>query len=112
MSNPTDTGYRIAYTTCPGQKSAEELAQRLVEARLAACVNVVPTIRSFYRWEERVEQSEEWLLLIKTRRDRLAAIEAYLLEHHPYEVPALIATVADSGSVPYLDWISQSLTST
>ena len=93
--------------TAPGAgDTAAELARGLVEARLAACVNVVPGIRSFYRWQGSLQDDAEMQLLIKTRRSRFAAIEAWLAENHPYDVPEVLALRIEQGSPAYLQWLA------
>ena len=75
-------------------------------ARLAACVNLVPGVRSFYRWQGEVHDDPEVQLLIKTEADRLEELEAWLREHHPYDVPEIVALAIDRGSADYLAWIT------
>jgi periplasmic divalent cation tolerance protein len=85
--------------------AAEALARGLVEAKLAACVNVVPGVRSFYRWKGEIQEDGEVQLLVKTRPELFAEVERWIREHHPYEVPEIIALPAVSGSEPYLEWL-------
>jgi len=101
--------YRLVITTCPNMESAESLAAMLVEERLAACVNILPAGRSVYEWQGKVEREAEHVLLIKSRRDRLPALEARLQEHHPYELPELIAVPIVEGLSSYLSWIDTQL---
>ena len=82
------------------------LARGLVEARLAACVNIVGPVRSVYRWQGQVQDEAEVQLLIKTRTELFAAVEQWIGVHHPYEVPELIAFPATRVSQPYLQWLS------
>ncbi|MGE4458426.1 divalent-cation tolerance protein CutA [Stenotrophomonas acidaminiphila] len=96
---------RLVFCTCPDAATAQALARLLVEQRLAACVNLLPHIQSVYRWQERVEQAEEVQLLIKTTADRLDALTAALLQHHPYELPEILAVSPSAGLPAYLDWI-------
>lgn len=95
----------IAYSTCPDAASAAGIARALVDERLAACVTQLPGARSTYRWQGRVEQADEVLLLIKTTTDRLAALTARLRALHPYELPELVAVEARAGLPAYLDWV-------
>jgi periplasmic divalent cation tolerance protein len=81
---------RVVLLTAPDPAVAEGLARSLVEERLAACVNVVPGVRSFYRWKGRVETAGELLLVVKTRADRAAALAARVRELHPYELPEVL----------------------
>ena len=98
-------------TTVDSEDAARELASRLVDARLAACVQVLGPIVSTYRWENRVETAAEWLCLIKTRADRFPDVEEAIREHHPYDVPEIVACPIVHGSDPYLQWIVDSVMS-
>ena len=91
--------------TAPDARCAETLARALVDERLAACVNVVPGVRSFYRWEGAVQEDSELLLVAKTRQDLAEALAARVKELHPYELPEVLALNAAGGSPAYLDWI-------
>lgn len=97
----------LAYVTCPDSTVAEDIAQALVSARHAACVNIIPQLQSVYRWQGRVEVASEQLLLIKTRTGRLEAIRDCLAQRHPDELPELIAVDIRNGSPGYLDWVLQ-----
>lgn len=96
---------RIALVSCPPD-AAETLAASLVEARVAACVNVLPHIRSVYRWKGEVQRGDEALLIIKTSADRFDDIRREVLARHPYELPELIAVDIADGHAPYLEWIA------
>jgi len=98
---------RVVLVTAPDPATAERLARTLVEERLAACVNVVPAIRSIYRWEGRVEEADELLLLAKTRADRGAALAARVRELHPYALPEVLELPALGGSEAYLGWVRE-----
>lgn len=87
-------------------EEAERIARRLVENRLAACVNIVPGVTSVYRWEGSIEKGSEWLLLIKTRRELFDRLEAELKTLHSYAVPEIVALTVVEGSAQYLDWIA------
>jgi periplasmic divalent cation tolerance protein len=93
------------YCTCPDLASAERVAETLVSERLAACVNLLPNVRSVYRWQGAVERADEVLLLIKTTRERLDALAARVPALHPYELPELLAVEAVGGLPDYLDWV-------
>lgn len=99
---------QIVLVTCPDNEVAGRLAATLVEERLAACVNVVGGIRSVYRWEGKVQEDAEVLLIIKTREALFAPLEARIKALQPYEVPEIIALPITQGSAEYLDWIAQS----
>lgn len=91
--------------TAPDVETASRIARALVEERLVACVNLVPGVRSIYRWEGALQQDSEVLLVVKTRADRAAAIADRVAELHPYELPELVMLPAVGGSVAYLDWV-------
>lgn len=95
----------LVMTNMPDEASAENLAKILVDSRLAACVNCLPRVRSIYRWKGAVEQASETTLLIKTIAGRYSELEAAILQHHPYEVPEIIAIPPSTGWTPYLSWI-------
>lgn len=95
----------VIHCTCPDAAVADRIATALVEGRLAACVQQLPGMRSTYRWEGRVEQSDEVLLLIKTAQDRLEDVTASVRALHPYELPELLAVEARGGIPAYLDWV-------
>lgn len=95
----------LVITTCPDQGAAESLAAALVDARLAACVNVLAPCRSIYRWQGAVEAADEVPLLIKTSAERYAALEAGIRARHPYELPEIVAIPIDRGLPAYLQWL-------
>ena len=97
----------VCFCTCPDADSASRLADALVGERLAACVNVVPGLRSVYRWQGAIERSDETLLLIKTSRDRLDALTARVRDLHPYELPEVVAVEVAGGLSTYLDWVAE-----
>ena len=103
------TGFIIVATTTGTRHDAERIATELVERHLAACVQIAGPIRSIYRWQGAVEDSEEWLCTAKTGQGRLAAIDALVREIHPYEVPELVATPIVGGSAAYLKWLGEQL---
>ncbi len=96
---------RVVLMTAPDQEVAQRIARTLVEERLAACVNLVPGVRSIYRWQGAVEEDAEVLLLAKTGRTRCAALAARVQALHPYELPEIVVLPVDGGSQRYLDWI-------
>ncbi len=100
----------VVLTTCDSKKRADKLARHLVKQRVAACVNVLPKARSIYRWNEKVEEASEWMLIIKTRRDLFAALRTEIQTQHSYEVPEVIALPVVDGSESYLAWFDAQLT--
>ena len=96
----------LCFSTCPDAASAERIADVLVGERLAACVNLLPGLRSVYRWEGQVEHADEVLLLIKTRPEHFQRLQARLLGLHPHELPELVAVETDSGLPDYLRWVA------
>jgi periplasmic divalent cation tolerance protein len=99
----------LVFTTCPGHDEAESLARRIVEAKLAACVQVLPEIKSFYSWEGEVQSESENLLLIKSLPDRYNDLERFIIENHSYDVPEIVALAASHVSGSYLKWAKESL---
>jgi periplasmic divalent cation tolerance protein len=99
----------VVLTTCDSEKQAEKLAHTLVDQHLAACVNILPKARSIYRWEGKIEDSAEWLLLIKSRRDLFTALRGEIQKVHTYEVPEVIAIPVVDGSEAYLGWLDGQL---
>lgn len=99
----------IALNTCPDEQTASNIASKLVENRLAACVNIIPAIKSVYRWQGKTEQDNEVLLIIKTRKDVFSRLETLIRENHPYELPEIVAVPIDTGLKEYLIWMDESL---
>lgn len=98
----------VVLITVPDEAAARKVALPLVEEGLAACVNVVPGVRSIYRWEGKTCDEPELLLVVKTRRACFEALERRVRELHPYSVPEVIALPIMEGSAPYLDWVAAS----
>ena len=103
------TDKRIVLCTAGSEQEARKIAEHLVEQRLAACVNIVPRIESIYRWQEKLESSTEWLLLIKTTVEKFSEVRDAIQELHSYELPECIAISVDEGSAAHLEWIGQSV---
>jgi periplasmic divalent cation tolerance protein len=100
------TGALIVLSTVGSVEDAERIAEALVEHELAACVNVLPGVRSVYRWKGALQHDEERLLVIKTRAERFEALREALVALHPYELPEVVAVPIVAGHAPYLEWIS------
>jgi periplasmic divalent cation tolerance protein len=103
------TDKRIALTTTASEEEARKIAHHLVERRLAACVNILPQIMSIYRWQEKVEEAREWLLVIKTTAAAFAQVRETITELHSYDLPECICLTIEDGSPNYLQWISESV---
>jgi periplasmic divalent cation tolerance protein len=101
----------LAFSTFPDVETARRIARELVTENLAACANVIPKIESIYRWQGKVEQEGETLVLFKTTTARFAAFEEKLKSLHPYDVPEIICTPISQGSPAYLDWVRQNVNS-
>jgi periplasmic divalent cation tolerance protein len=110
MSSPapggSDPGVRVVLATAPDAEVGGRLAQALVGEKLAACVNLVAGVRSIYRWQGKVQDDAEVLLVIKTTEARLPALCARVRALHPYELPELLALPAVGGSADYLAWVA------
>jgi periplasmic divalent cation tolerance protein len=96
----------VVLSTCESAEEAARLARALVEQRLAACVNILPGMRSVYRWKGAVEDAGEWLMLIKSRRDLFDRLRQAIEKEHSYEVPEIIALPIVAGSENYLQWLA------
>lgn len=103
----TDATCQLVFSTCPDAASAERIADALVDQKLAACVNLVPGLRSIYRWEGERTSAQEVLLIIKSRTHDYSALENALRALHPYQLPEIIAVPISSGLPAYLAWIGR-----
>jgi periplasmic divalent cation tolerance protein len=96
----------IIFTTTPNEAEAENLATKLVEEKLAACVQILPKMKSFYFWNGQIQKDEEFLLLIKTATEKFAEIETFIKLNHSYETPEVVAVEADKVSTHYRQWLN------
>lgn len=96
----------VVLTNVPDAATAETIARSLVERRLAACVNILPAVNSVYRWEGKVEQVAESVLLIKSTQSQYAELEKVIVKLHPYDVPEIIALSVAAGLPAYLWWVA------
>lgn len=96
---------RVAFATAPDAEVAARIARALVEEELAACANLVSNVRSIYRWQGKLEDESEVMLILKTRADRVDALAERLRALHPYDVPELLVLPVESGLPAYLDWV-------
>lgn len=103
------TDKMLVLSTAESTDQARRIAEALVERKLAACVNIVPKITSIFRWKGKVQESEEWLMLIKTTKTAFTRVRDAIKEMHPYELPECIAIEIDDGSEEYLNWISDAM---
>lgn len=99
----------IVFVTCESKEQAETIAQTVVTGRLAACVNVLPGIRSCYIWEQKLTWSDEVLLLIKTSRSRFGQLQDRIKALHSYSVPEIVGVTIDDAFQKYIDWIESSV---
>jgi periplasmic divalent cation tolerance protein len=105
----TDARACLVLVTAPNLECARRLAQTVLNARLVACVNVVPGLESHYWWQGKLEAGSEVLLLLKTHRSQLRALERLVLANHPYETPEFLVVPVAAGNARYLEWIGSSL---
>lgn len=101
----------IAYVTTPNVELAKQLARGLVEQRLAACVNIVPDVTSVYRWDGKIQEDSEVMLIVKTATDRVAAVSEYVRANHVYEVPEVISAKIENGNEAYLRFVNDTIKS-
>ena len=101
--------YCFILTALDSIEQSQDLARYLVEVRLAACVSILPQGTSVYRWKGSLEETNEWILLIKTQTSKVAALEKVLQEKHPYEVPEIVQIPWVAASGRYLDWMNDVL---
>ncbi|MCS7010200.1 MAG: divalent-cation tolerance protein CutA [Anaerolineales bacterium] len=99
--------FLVLLITAPNDESGREIARALVEKRLAACVNLLPGVTSMYHWEGKLQEDSEVLLICKTHRSRLAALEEEVKSLHPYQVPEIIALPVVAGLQTYLTWVGE-----
>jgi periplasmic divalent cation tolerance protein len=103
------TNKRLVLTTASSLEESRKIAHELVGRRLAACVNIIPRIESVYRWQGKVEEAQEFLLLVKTTESAFARVREAIQQFHSYDVPECIALSVEDGSLLYLKWIDDSV---
>ena len=103
------TDFQIVLSTCADREEAERIAHRLVEQKLAACVNILPGVHSIYRWQGNVESAAEILIVIKTGASLVPEVQSTIANLHSYEVPELLVLPVAGGSEAYLGWLKASL---
>ncbi|XP_076626049.1 cutA divalent cation tolerance homolog [Colletes latitarsis] len=99
--------HSVVYVTVPTQEDAKTIAHGLVKNKLAACVNIIPSITSVYEWKDKINEDSELLMMIKTRTDTVDSLTKYVKENHPYEVCEVISLPIQNGNEKYLQWISE-----
>ena len=100
--------FHIVFVTAPDLRTGRRLARAVLDARVAACVNLVPRVESHYWWMGKIESATEILLVIKTTRARLASLQRLILREHPYDTPEFLALPVCCGNERYLKWIQSS----
>jgi len=105
----TAAAFALVLVTAPDLETARSLAKSALTARLIACANLVPKIESHYWWQGKIESGSEVLLVLKTRKTKLAALEKLILAEHPYETPEFLVVPLTRGSNAYLQWLAASL---
>jgi len=96
---------RLVYVPCPDEACAREIGRKMVERRLAACANILPKMTSIYRWEGKLEEDKEALLLLKTVEATIPELVENVRAIHPYRLPAIVAYAAVGGLPAYIDWV-------
>ena len=99
----------VVFVTASGKIEADKIAEKLIEEKLAACVNIISGVDSVFWWENRIDRASEVLLVIKSSKDKFAKIAETVKALHSYEVPEIIALPITDGYKPYLDWINESI---
>ncbi|MBF0547801.1 MAG: divalent-cation tolerance protein CutA [Candidatus Riflebacteria bacterium] len=103
------TDKRIVLVAVPNRETGEMIAEKVITAHLAACVNILPSITSIYTWEGKLEKSDELLLIIKTRVAAFESLKKLILSLHPYSVPEILSLPIEMGFHRYLQWIDDSM---
>ncbi|XP_061389485.1 protein CutA homolog [Musca vetustissima] len=99
----------VAFVTTPDDKIAKKLAHGLVERKLAACVNIIPNIQSVYMWEGKVNEDNEYLMIIKTQTSHIEELTKWVRDNHPYSVAEVITLPIEQGNLPYMKWLAESV---
>lgn len=99
----------VLMTTLPADRDASVFARKMIEARLAACVNVISGVQSHYEWQGEMVSDQESVLFIKSREDKIEALKAFFRNEHPYEVPEFVVLSIADPNVPYVHWVNQVL---
>jgi periplasmic divalent cation tolerance protein len=105
---PVSANFKVVLVTAPDLKTARRLARAALAGRLIACANLIPKIESHYWWQGKIERGQEVMLLLKTTRARLGALEELILAQHPYATPEFVVLPINGGAQGYLDWLARS----
>ncbi|XP_052789562.1 protein CutA homolog [Mya arenaria] len=108
-SNYVAGTHSMAFVTVPDIAVGKKLAHGIVKGRLAACVNIIPSVTSVYEWEGKVEEDSELILMIKTTTERIPELSKFVRENHPYDCAEVISSKIDDGNEPYLKWIGETV---
>lgn len=111
MTDVTAGEHSVVLVTTPDDASAKKIANGLITKELAACVNIVPQITSIYRWEGKINEDSEVMMIIKTRTERVSELSKYVQENHPYSVAEVISLPIQNGNPTYLNWIGSTVKS-
>ena len=101
--------YVAVFITAPDEDTAADIAKVLVGGGLAACANIVRNVRSIYKWQGKMEDESEVLMIVKTSSDKFSALESKVREMHPYDVPEIVSVPITQGSDPYIEWLSNAV---
>ena len=102
--------FRVAFVTAPDMKIARRIIHAALNERLIACANIFPKVESHYRWRGKTESSNEVLMILKTTKSRLIALEHLVISKHPYDTPEFIVLSVDAGNRRYLKWLAGNCT--
>eukprot|EP00744_Colponema_vietnamica_P025879 GILI01038205.1.p1 GENE.GILI01038205.1~~GILI01038205.1.p1 ORF type:complete len:140 (-),score=17.28 GILI01038205.1:67-486(-) len=108
FSSAMSNEFSIAYVTAPSTEVAKSLSTKLLENKLVACVNLIPGVKSMYWWQDKIDESDEVIMMMKTRSGLVEELTTFVRQNHPYEVAEVIVTPITHGNPPYLDWITAS----
>ena len=101
----------LVYITHPNLEQARELAHQCLEAKLIACANILPPANSLYRWQGKICEDREWVLIFKTDQQHFSALEQLIKRHHPYDCPCILGLAVEQGSTQYQNWLRDCLDS-
>ena len=104
---PNNEKFILVLSTFPASTSVKDIAEILVNEKLAACINIIPEVQSVFRWKDKVDNAPENILIIKTTLNLYDILERRIKELHPYELPEIIAVPIEKGLTEYLDWVSE-----